>query len=92
MRLDVHSNGLFLVTLSRRNLLALLAKLDQPNSTRTILGGYVYVDGKLADLVLALRAEPDEQHYANREPAGRMLETTEAAIRWAQLRSQPDDA
>ena len=86
MRLDIH-DGVHLVTLSRRNLLALLAKLEQQNSTRPIVGRYVYVDGELSELALAVRSEPDDAHHADRAPAGPMLEETEAAIRWAHLRA-----
>jgi hypothetical protein len=86
MRADLHigsvEGSLLLVTLSRRNLLALLAKLDEPASWRTIVGGYVYCDEELFDGVrLAVRAEPDELHYADREPPGPMLPSTEAAVR-----------
>lgn len=61
------------VTLSRRNLLALLAKLDEPHSLRTIIRD-------CGDLVLVVRAEDDPVHYAAREP-GPMTPTTEAGIR-----------
>ncbi len=61
------------VTLSRRNLLALLAKLDEPGSLRTIIRD-------CGDLVLVVRAEDDAVHYAEREP-GPMTPTTEAGIR-----------
>lgn len=60
------------VTLSRRNLLTLLAKLDghPPNSGMTISSGE-----------LTVIAEEDETHYANRPPAGPMHPDTEDAIR-----------
>jgi hypothetical protein len=79
-----------LVTLSRRNLLALLAKLEQSASFRSLISGYVYRDGRLADDVrLAVRAESDELHYhPDREPPGPMLQATEAAIRWAEARAE----
>ena len=57
------------VTLSRRNLLALLAKLDMPGSHRTIV--------KPGEIVVT--AEPDEIVYAGRKP-GRMDPQTEARI------------
>jgi hypothetical protein len=93
MRADLHigsvEGGLVLVTLSRRNLLALLAKLDEPASWRTIAGGYVYCDEELVDgVTLAVRSEPDELHYADREPPGPMLPSTEASIRRADLRTK----
>ena len=57
------------VTLSRRNLLTLLAKLDIPGSHRTIIkpGG------------ITVTAEQDEVVYAGRRP-GRMEPQTEALI------------
>ena len=57
------------VTLSRRNLLTLLAKLDIPGSERTIIkpGGII------------VTAEQDEVVYAGRQP-GRMEPQTEALI------------
>ena len=56
-----------MVTLSRRNLLTLLAKLEIPGSSRTIIkpdGTYVI-------------AEPDELHYQGRVPPGPMTPETE---------------
>ena len=57
------------VTLSRRNLLTLLAKLDIPGSHRTIIkpGG------------ITVTAESDEVVYAGRRP-GRMDPQTEVLI------------
>ena len=58
-------NGLVLnqqiqvVELTRRNLVALLEKLDDPNSHCTLIDP----DGHIA-----VRAVPDEAHYANRPP------------------------
>jgi len=62
------------VVLSRRNLLALLAKLDDypTQSTCTILGG----DDAFG---LTLRVEDDAVHYADRQ-AGAMHPDTEAEI------------
>lgn len=45
--------------LTRRNLRALLAKLDDPRSARTLISPC----GRLA-----VRAVEDEQHYADRAP------------------------
>jgi hypothetical protein len=60
-----HANGYITVTLSRRNLMTLLLKLDEPNSVRTLerlteSGDY-----------LRVTAEDDLQHYGDRQP-GRM--------------------
>jgi len=67
------------VTLSRRNLLALLHKLDLPGSTRQLENKYCYEDGVETPLLpdpdtpdglppttLVLRCEDDEEHYTNR--------------------------
>jgi hypothetical protein len=45
--------------LTRRNLEALLAKLDDPSSARTLIDP----DGKIA-----VRAVENEEHYSNRAP------------------------
>jgi len=45
------------ITLSRRNLLTLLSKLERPESLRTIVRGTVVVT-----------AEEDEEHYGERVP------------------------
>jgi hypothetical protein len=70
------------VTLSRRNLLTLLQKLDMPGSMRQIENNDCYEDGvqtpfypgedqgsDLARTRLVLRCEDDGEHYAKR-PAG----------------------
>lgn len=66
------------VTLSRRNLLALLHKLDMPGSTRQIENNDCYEDGVQTSLprgedqalpsptMLVLRCEDDDEHYAKR--------------------------
>lgn len=55
------------VTLSRRNLLALLHKLDMEGSQRTIQNNDTYVNGKSEPYVLlTLTAEDDEVHYGKR--------------------------
>ncbi|MGE0028051.1 MAG: hypothetical protein AB7U07_13200 [Thermoleophilia bacterium] len=70
------------VTLSRRNLRSLLHKLDWPASARTITNGDAYRDGEpVGDVLLVLRAEEDEEHYARRPaPPGPMHPRTERAI------------
>lgn len=57
------------IELTRRNLLTLLAKLDEPHSARTIRKEGFFV-----------RAVEDIAHYVDVE-AGRMSPTTEAAIK-----------
>jgi hypothetical protein len=51
------------VTLSRRNLLALLHRLDVPGE---IWGRDAYLDGAPIDLTVVFRAEENEPHYARR--------------------------
>jgi hypothetical protein len=78
------------VTLSRRNLLALLHKLDWPPSARTIVNSDCYRDGEpVDDLLLVLRCEDDSEHYSRRpEPPGPMHPYTEASI--AEHSPEPD--
>jgi len=59
----VYDNGL-IIELTRRNLTVLLAKLDEPDSKRTI----VAPDG----IGVSVRAVEDIEHYAERAP-GTML-------------------
>jgi hypothetical protein len=55
------------VTLSRRNLLALLHKLDMPLSLRTLASYDSHVDGAPAsDLLLVVQCEDDDEHYGRR--------------------------
>jgi hypothetical protein len=82
------------VTLSRRNLLALLHKLDMPGSARQIESNHSYEDGiltpfgvaealgaKMPPTTLVLRVEDDDEHYANRPAPGSMRPATESFIR-----------
>lgn len=61
------------VTLSRRNLRALIAKLDDSDSKRTI------ARDEDNGVHLIVRAEPDDVHYVER-PAGIMAPWTEAQM------------
>jgi hypothetical protein len=72
MRLEIAAHAPRVrVTLSRRNLMALLVKLDgwPTDSECSITLGQLLV-----------HAEPDEVHYADRPPAGAMHPLTEEAI------------
>jgi hypothetical protein len=72
MRLEIAADApMVRVTLSRRNLMALLVKLDgwPKDSECSITLGQLLV-----------HAEPDEVHYANRPPRGAMHPATEEAI------------
>ena len=81
MRLDLHENGVVLVRLSRRTLLSLLSKLEQPASARTLVTRRAYVDGLVCDdRLLVVQVEPDAVHYADREPPGPMSPQTEAFL------------
>ena len=74
MRLELREDGGIQLTLSRRNLLTLLRKLDghPADSKCTIEGG----DDAAGVFV---KAEEDDVHYADR-PAGRMHPETEMHI------------
>lgn len=82
---DPKPSNMAKVTLSRRNLLALLHKLDMQHSHRRIENNVVYVDDELRnDLILVLCAEDDDEHYADPQRlgsrAGVMHPETETAI------------
>lgn len=82
------------VTLSRRNLLALLHKLDLPSSNRQLENNYSYEDGIETPLhrdneevsepprtTLVLRCENDTEHYARRpDRSGPMHPATERFV------------
>lgn len=53
------SRGLPVVELTRRNLIALLTKLDDPLSSRSLID---------SEGLIAVRAVEDSAHYADREP------------------------
>lgn len=80
-RLDI-TNGLVTVTLSRRNLLALTHLLDVGHRYRVIANGDCYRHGQpVRDIILILRPEEDEPHYARRaEAAGQMRPDAEPYI------------
>ena len=73
MELEILPGGSIKVVLSRRNLLTLLAKLDEPDSHRTLYklvnSGYFIV-----------QAENDAEHYGTRKP-GPMSPLTEATLK-----------
>lgn len=86
MRLDLPGDGLVIVTLSRRNLLTLLAKLKR-GVPGVILSQDVYLHGTPVDgVMLVVRPASDEEAYRDR-PAGPMQPHTEAAILWAEARA-----
>lgn len=76
MRIEFKPYGMRVV-LSRKNLLALLTKLDQP-------GSYCTIEQPTAFGALFVSSEPDVEHYRDREP-GPMHPVTEAAIeKWSE--------
>ena len=83
MKLEITSSAV-IVTLSKRNLLALLQKVDDPCSGRTLVSGNAYRAGARADDVqLTVCCEPDERHYADRPPPGPVHPKAEAFIEQA---------
>jgi len=66
------------IILSRRNLLSLLHKLDDPDSQRTIFKNVLTEEGTIQTLIVS--AQDDEAHYRDEAP-GRMSPATEAFIR-----------
>ena len=73
MRRKDMPNGHILVTLSKRNLLALLHKLEMAGSFRTLIS---------PDEKLAISVETDEEHYGGRDhPPGEMHPQTEAFLK-----------
>lgn len=76
------------VTLSRRNILALLHKLDMQGSHRRLENTMVFIESEYSDnLMLVLCCEEDDEHYdddrrlANQGIPGRMHPETETFIR-----------
>lgn len=70
MRLDLHRSAV-VVTLSRRNLLTLLHKLERGTSACTLVSGNAYRDRvEVDDVQLVVTAERDELHYAHRDAPG----------------------
>lgn len=69
--------GSFVLALSRRNLLALTSKLDQPESQRTIFKDIKFNGAEWRVIVVG---EDDDKHYGDK-PAGEMSEATEEFIK-----------
>jgi hypothetical protein len=85
LRLRLGEDGLphvALVTLSRRNLLALLHKLDMPGSARMLENTDVEIDGRYAEgFHFVIHAEDDPEHYRARiEPPGPLHPQTELFV------------
>jgi len=79
VRWDEDERGRPRIVLSRRNLLALLAKLDghPPDSACAIAGGHGY-----GEKYYEVKVEPDEVHYRDRPAPGQMIAETERALSW----------
>lgn len=82
MRFSIVDNK-HIVTLSRRNLLGLLAKLDDPESKRTL------IKQEVGGLTLILHAEEDDEHYSSRPEGGPgpMIDRTELQVENTQLKA-----
>lgn len=79
MRYEIKDNAVHVV-LSKRNLLTLLAKVDDPASAGTL----VKQDGELDNpILLVVSCESDETHYNERTdgPAGRVHPVAEEFIK-----------
>lgn len=81
MRLDSVTPQTVRLTLSRRNLIALLSKIEVEDSARTIFKEYpvshpAVNDGRPFTLTLYVTAEADDAHYEDRPP-GEMVGWTE---------------
>jgi hypothetical protein len=83
VRLDLQSDlprAPILVTLSRRNLLTLLAKPEQPGSACAISEN-VYVNGEpFLGFAFRVHSEPDEVQYEGRPAPGPMHLVTEEIV------------
>ena len=69
MRLDYFDSRCVCVTLSKRNLLSLLHKVDDSDSYRTIT-----LNDEEEGICVVVMAEPDMEHY-DREPGEMSLDT-----------------
>jgi hypothetical protein len=78
MRLDRADSEVVQVTLSRRNLLSLLAKVD---GHPAVSSGAIIFPGTGAEPTLVVVSESDSVHYAKRTGPGPMHPATEAWIR-----------
>lgn len=69
MKFETYGTGHFVLELTRRNLQALLDKLDDPISARTLTktdeGGFIIV-----------RAVEDDEHYSDRAPGAVYMPST----------------
>ena len=83
MKLEITAS-VVIVTLSKRNLLALLQKVDDPRSSRMLVGGDAYRDGLPADDVqLVVRSSRTELTTRIGLPPGPVHPAAEAFIRGA---------
>lgn len=65
MRIDIADKRHWEITLSKRNLLALLGKVDREDSNKTL----EFSDGYVS---IVVRSEPDKSHYEDRIAPGVM--------------------
>jgi hypothetical protein len=70
-----------LIALARRDLLALLDKLDRPDSVRTLVSREFLVDEELTqEGLLVVVAEEDEEHQADRPPRAAASDTDDVFL------------
>lgn len=79
------------IVLSERNLLALLDKVRDGSSHRTLFAGRGGANGHGTD-PLIVKAETNEEHYAQRQAPGVMSDRSEAFIRDETERRARDQA
>jgi hypothetical protein len=80
---DLDSPPTITVVLSKRNLLALLHKVDQEWSRKTITNDFIWLEGELLPVNTVdfnIIVEPDSEHYSGRETPGEMHHESEAFI------------
>jgi hypothetical protein len=77
------------VSLSKRNVLSLLAMLGDGRVLPALASANTYRDGQREPLLLVVVPEPDETHYAGRPAPGPLRPRTEALIRWNEERRDP---
>lgn len=76
MRVRVLEANIIEIILSKRNLLALLTKLEREESKKTIMTNNFYDgEGNEIDGMVVVTAEKDDVHYEGREPGPMHPET-----------------
>lgn len=82
MKFYIEDDGLYRLKISKRNALALLSKLEQAWSVKSIMCNDIYLDGEPVEpgtFEMFITIEDDATHYADRM-AGPMHPDTETDI------------